>query len=76
LPPLAGTPGRSPWARADRRAGGNRIEVTSGGYLSYDPDPEPFVWTEAERAKGQAWGVQTVESFHTYGTPDVTAARS
>jgi catechol 2,3-dioxygenase len=30
------------------------------------------VWTEAERARGQAWGVQTVESFHTYGTPPVS----
>jgi catechol 2,3-dioxygenase len=49
--------------------GGNRVEVTTGGYLVYDPDPEPTVWTEAERAKGQAWGVKTVESFHTYGTP-------
>jgi catechol 2,3-dioxygenase len=29
------------------------------------------VWTEVERAKGQAWGVQTVPSFHTYGTPPV-----
>ena len=27
------------------------------------------VWTEEERTKGQAWGVKTVESFHTYGTP-------
>jgi catechol 2,3 dioxygenase len=51
--------------------GGNRIEVTTGGYLLYDPDPEPIVWTEAERARGQAWGVETVESFHTYGTPPV-----
>ena len=25
----------------------------------------------AERARGQFWGVKTVESFHTYGTPDV-----
>jgi catechol 2,3 dioxygenase len=49
--------------------GGNRIEVTTGGYLMYDPDPEPVVWTEAERARGQAWGVETVASFHTYGTP-------
>jgi catechol 2,3-dioxygenase len=49
--------------------GGNRIEVTTGGYLVYDPDPEPTVWNELERAKGQAWGVKTVESFHTYGTP-------
>jgi catechol 2,3-dioxygenase len=52
--------------------GGNRVEVTSGGYLMYDPDPEPVIWTEAERARGQAWGVRTVESFHTYGTPDVS----
>jgi catechol 2,3-dioxygenase len=49
--------------------GGNRIEVTHGGYLVYDPVPEPVVWSEAERARGQAWGVKTVESFHTYGTP-------
>ena len=49
--------------------GGNRIEVTTGGYFVYDPDAEPTVWTEAERARGQAWGVKTVESFHTYGTP-------
>ena len=51
--------------------GGNRIEVTTGGYFVYDPDAEPTVWTEAERARGQAWGVKTVESFHTYGTPPV-----
>ena len=25
----------------------------------------------AERARGQFWGVQTIESFHTYGTPDI-----
>jgi catechol 2,3-dioxygenase len=49
--------------------GGNRIEVTTGGYFVYDPDFQPIVWSEAERARGQAWGVQTVESFHTYGTP-------
>jgi catechol 2,3-dioxygenase len=49
--------------------GGNRIEVTTGGYFVFDPDHEATVWSEAERAKGQAWGVKTVESFHTYGTP-------
>ncbi|HMI69618.1 MAG TPA: VOC family protein [Solirubrobacteraceae bacterium] len=53
--------------------GGNRIEVTTGGYFVFDPEFEPVVWTEAERAKGQAWGVKTVESFHTYGTPPVEA---
>ena len=51
--------------------GGNRIEVTTGGYFVYDPDYEPVVWSETERARGQAWGVKTVESFHTYGTPVV-----
>jgi catechol 2,3-dioxygenase len=52
--------------------GGNRVEVTSGGYFVYDPDFEPIVWTESERARGQAWGVRTIESFHSYGTPDVS----
>lgn len=51
--------------------GGNRIEVTTGGRLVFDPDEPAVVWTAAERAKGQAWGVRTVESFHTYGTPPV-----
>jgi catechol 2,3-dioxygenase len=54
--------------------GGNRIEVTTGGYFVYDPDFEPIVWTQAERARGQFWGVQTIESFHHYGTPDVAPA--
>ena len=51
--------------------GGNRIEVCSGGYLIFDPDHEPVVWSQAERAKGQAWGMQTVPSFHIKGTPSV-----
>ena len=25
--------------------GGNRIEVTTGGYFVYEPDPEPVIWT-------------------------------
>lgn len=52
--------------------GGNRVEVTTGTHFVYDPDHEPVVWTEAERARGQAWGVKTVVTFHTYGTPDVS----
>lgn len=52
--------------------GGNRVEVTTGGYFVYDPEQPTVVWTEAERAKGQAWGVKTVETFHTYGTPPVS----
>jgi catechol 2,3-dioxygenase len=51
--------------------GGNRVEVTTGGRFVYAPDEPTVVWTEAERAKGQAWGVETVPSFHTYGTPPV-----
>jgi len=51
--------------------GGNRFEVAAGGYMIFDPDWKPIVWTQAERAKGQAWGLQTVSSFHTYGTPPV-----
>ena len=49
--------------------GGNRIEITSGGYFVYDPDQQPVIWTQAERSRGQAWEVETVESFHYYGTP-------
>ncbi len=51
--------------------GGNRVEVTTGTHFIYDPAHEPVVWTEAERARGQAWGVRTIETFHTYGTPDI-----
>ena len=51
--------------------GGNRIEVTSGGYLIYDPDQPVVTWTEQERKLGQAWRVKTVPTFHTYGTPPV-----
>ena len=43
--------------------------MTTGGRFVYAPDEPCVVWTEAERAEGQAWGVQTVESFHTYGSP-------
>ena len=51
--------------------GGNRFEIGAGGYLIFDPDWKPVVWTQAERAMGQAWGLQTVSSFHTHGTPPV-----
>ena len=38
--------------------GGNRIEVTTGGY-AYDPQQPAVAWSS--RAKlGQAWGVKTV----------------
>lgn len=49
--------------------GGNRIEVTHGGYLAFDPNFEPIVWTEAEFARGPAWATRIPDSFNTYGTP-------
>lgn len=52
--------------------GGNRIEiVNAGARLILTPDWKVITWTEADRAKGQAWGLKTIESFHTYGTPPV-----
>ena len=51
--------------------GGNRIEICSGGHLVLAPDHETVVWSQAERAKGQAWGMQTIASFHIKGTPSV-----
>ena len=33
------------------------------------PGWAPVTWTEAERAKGQAWGLATIASFHTHGAP-------
>jgi catechol 2,3-dioxygenase len=55
--------------------GGNRVEVaTAGARLMLAPDWQPVVWTETERKAGQAWGLKTVESFHTYGTPPIARA--
>ncbi|MDA9954034.1 VOC family protein [Planktomarina sp.] len=51
---------------------GNRIELAnSGARLILAPDWEPVVWTETERKKGQAWGLKTIDTFHTHGTPPV-----
>jgi catechol 2,3-dioxygenase len=52
--------------------GGNRFEVANAGArLILAPDWQTIVWSEADRQKGQAWGLQTVKSFHTHGTPPV-----
>ena len=52
---------------------GNRVELANAGArLILAPDWEPVVWTETERKKGQAWGLKTIESFHTHGTPPAT----
>ena len=49
---------------------GNRIELANAGArLILAPDWEPVVWTEADRKKGQAWGLKTIDTFHTHGTP-------
>jgi catechol 2,3-dioxygenase len=54
---------------------GNRIEVANAGArLILAPDWPVVTWTEAERQKGQAWGLKTIESFHTRGTPPVAEA--
>lgn len=50
--------------------GGNRVEIANTtARLITDPDYETVVWTQEERKKGQAWGLATVPSFHTKGTP-------
>jgi catechol 2,3-dioxygenase len=50
--------------------GGNRVEVAhAGARLILAPDWKTITWTETERKKGQAWGLKTIESFHTHGTP-------
>jgi len=52
--------------------GGNRIELcNAGARLMLAPDWAPVSWTPEERAKGQAWGLKTIETFHTHGTPPV-----
>ncbi|HEY3710598.1 MAG TPA: VOC family protein [Amycolatopsis sp.] len=55
--------------------GGNRVELCNPlTRLILAPDWRPITWTQAERAKGQAWGLKTIESFHTHGTPPVGEA--
>ncbi len=51
---------------------GNRVELANAGArLILAPDWEPVCWTEADRKKGQAWGLKTIDTFHTHGTPPV-----
>ncbi len=51
---------------------GNRVELANAGArLILAPDWETVTWTETERKKGQAWGLKTIETFHTHGTPPV-----
>jgi len=54
---------------------GNRIELDNpAARLVFAPDWQPVNWSAEERAKGQAWGLQTIATFHTHGTPPVEAA--
>ena len=49
---------------------GNRVELANAGArLILQPDWETVTWTETERKKGQAWGLKTIDTFHTLGTP-------
>ena len=57
--------------------GGNRFEIANAGArLILAPDWQPIIWSEAERKKGQAWGLPTIPSFHTHGTPPVEASHA
>ena len=57
--------------------GGHRVEVANAGArLVLAPDWKPIRWTEAERRKGQAWGLQTIPTFHTHGTPPLPDAQA
>lgn len=52
---------------------GNRVELANAGArLILAPDWQPVIWAEADRRKGQAWGLKTIETFHTHGTPPLT----
>jgi hypothetical protein len=56
---------------------GNRVELANAGAgLILAPDWQPVVWTEADRKKGQAWGLKTIESFYTHGTPPTDRSRT
>lgn len=56
-----------------REPGGNRVEICSGGYLAFDPDDSPVVWTSAEYAAKPGWGARLPSTFRTYGTPPLGA---
>ena len=70
-------PARHPAELYVYEPGGNRIELCNPcSRLIFAPDWEPVTWTEAERARGQAWGLATIGSFHTHGTPPLDEANA
>lgn len=51
---------------------GNRVELANtGARLILRSDWKTITWNEQDRQKGQAWGLKTIKSFHTHGTPPV-----
>ena len=54
--------------------GGNRVEVFSGGFVIYAPDWPTVTWSNTTLARGTAWGADVPDSFHTYGSPPVSAS--
>jgi len=50
--------------------GGNRVEVTTGTHFVTTPRMRRSCGPRPNAPRGQAWGVKTIETFHTYGTPD------
>ena len=45
------------------------VKVCSGGYLGFDPDDDPVVWTQAEYGAKPGWGAPLPATFRSYGTP-------
>ena len=55
---------------------GTRVELAnSGARLIMQSDWETITWTENESKKGQAWGLKTIETFHTHGTPPISSKK-
>ena len=52
--------------------GGNRVEVTTGTHFIYDPDVRPGRVDPGRARPRPGLGGQTIETFHTYGTPDIS----
>lgn len=53
--------------------GGNRVELFgAGGYMIFEPDWEPRVWTPENLAVGGSmYGMELPPTFFAYGTPSV-----
>ena len=50
-----------------------RNQAPSGGYLGFDPDDNPVIWTAEEYAAKPGWGARLPSTFRTYGTPPLGA---